>query len=70
MRTLALFSDLPAETHSAAFESWLADHRAAGTLRQASSIAISTGKVVRIHRCLGVLALAMRAAARRFNVWS
>ena len=40
MPTLALFSDLPAETHSAAFESWLADQRAAGTLRQASSIAV------------------------------
>ncbi|MEJ8851884.1 tyrosine-type recombinase/integrase [Variovorax rhizosphaerae] len=38
MPSLSLFSNTPAETHSAAFESWLADQRAAGTLRQDSSM--------------------------------
>jgi integrase len=40
MSTLALFSETPVETHNAAFESWLADQRAAGTLRQTSSVAV------------------------------
>ena len=40
MPTLSLFSETPIRTHSAAFECWLADQRAAGTLRQSSSIVV------------------------------
>ena len=40
MPSFSLFEELPAESHRLAFERWLADQRALGSLRQSSSIQV------------------------------
>ena len=40
MTPISLFEEVPAESHRLAFESWLADRRASGSLRQPSSIEV------------------------------